>query len=164
MFAVFQSFIELFHTHVLYQIYSFFKRKKIDISFNLIIKLYQGLDMSIKLKLTSESILAEKFPSSPRGYDALKVDQYLDEIIQDYKLVESNHLLSEKEINLLNDKIKSLEGQIKKIEIENKKYEKRLSGIAENMNASMDNADLLKRLSTLETFLFKNGFDPSKIK
>ena len=67
--------------------------------------------MAIKLKLNSEEILQTKFPNVPRGYDPLYVDEYLDKIIRDYRLVEENYLVDNSEIDAYKDKIYALEKQ-----------------------------------------------------
>ena len=120
--------------------------------------------MAIKLNLNSKEILETKFPNVPRGYDPLYVDQYLDKVIRDYKLVEMNYLVESSEIDSLKAKISSLEQELEKLTIENEKYASRLKGISENNNVTVDNIDLMKRISVLEKFLYQHGYNPTTIK
>lgn len=120
--------------------------------------------MAIKLNLNSKEILEMKFPNVPRGYDPLYVDEYLDKIIRDYKLVETNCLVESNEIDLLKSKIASLEKELQNIKIENEKYASRLKDINENDNVTVDNIDLVKRINVLEKFLYQHGYIPSQIK
>lgn len=120
--------------------------------------------MAIKLNLNSKEILEMKFPNVPRGYDPLYVDEYLDKIIRDYKLVETNCLVESNEIDLLKSKIAALEKELQNIKIENEKYASRLKDINENDNVTVDNIDLVKRINVLEKFLYQHGYIPSQIK
>ena len=120
--------------------------------------------MAIKLKLNSKEILETKFPNVPRGYDPLYVDEYLDKIIRDYKIVESNCLIGCKEIDLLNDRIAVLEKENEQLKITNSKYESRLKDIHENDNVTIDNINLVKRINQLEKFLYQHGYMPDQIK
>jgi len=119
--------------------------------------------MEIKLVLSSEKILEKIFPGSPRGYDALQVDQFLDEIIKDYRLVEENALLAKKELEDLKSTIQKLENDKRKLEIENSRLKARFSNIKEEDMVNKDNINLIRRIRTLENFLYKNGFDPKDI-
>ena len=120
--------------------------------------------MAIKLKLNSKEILETKFPNVPRGYDPLYVDEYLDKIIRDYKVMESNVLIDKKEIQNDKDKIASLEKENEELKISNSKYEGRLKDIKENDNVTVENIDLVKRINQLEKFLYQHGYVPDQIK
>ena len=120
--------------------------------------------MAIKLKLNSKEILETKFPNVPRGYDPLYVDEYLDRIIRDYKLVESNYLVEKNVIDSLKEKIATLEKENEKLKIENEKYASRLKDINDNDNVNAGNIDLVRRINQLEKFLYKHGYMPDQIK
>ena len=120
--------------------------------------------MAIKLNLNSKEILEMKFPNVPRGYDPLYVDEYLDKVIRDYKLVETNCLVETTEIDSLKAKITALEKELENLKIENEKYASRLKDINENDNVTVDNIDLVKRINVLEKFLYQHGYIPSQIK
>lgn len=118
----------------------------------------------MKLNLTTQEILDKKFIIAPRGYDALSVDEFLDRIIQDYELVEENVLIEKKFQNEQDQKIKDLEKKIDELKIEIQKYKSRLEGIENNTNATVENATLLKRISALEMYLYRQGINPTTIK
>ena len=124
----------------------------------------RGPKMAIKLTLTSEELLDKKFAASPRGYNPLEVDQYLDLVLRDYRLIEQNCLVEKKEIERLNETIKELEKKINALEIENVKYQKRFEDIKDNKNITIDNMDLYKRISALEKALYRLGINPQTIK
>lgn len=120
--------------------------------------------MAIKLNLNSKEILEMKFPNVPRGYDPLYVDEYLDKIIRDYKIIEANHLIENSEIDSLKTKITALEKENENLKIDNEKYASRLKDINENDNVTTSNIDLIKRINVLEKFLYQHGYIPSQIK
>ncbi len=120
--------------------------------------------MDYKLQLNAQAILQKKFNGAKSGYNALEVDSYLDQIIEDYEKVENGKLLSTKEYDTLVKKVETLMSKNKDLEIELSKYKSRLKDIKETDNVSKDNIDLLKRINALEKFIFEKGFDPSTIK
>ncbi|MEA5061312.1 MAG: DivIVA domain-containing protein [Erysipelotrichaceae bacterium] len=120
--------------------------------------------MSVKLTLSSEQLLAKVFPDAIHGYSALDVDEFIDLIINDYREIESNYLVSKSELDLLNAKIDSLRKENEALTIENRSFQKRFDGIKESDNPTSDNITLLKKINKLEKFLWKQGFDPNTIK
>lgn len=118
----------------------------------------------VKLNLTSKKLLDKKFKTARNGYDPLEVDIYLDKILADYKLIESNEILSQEDVDALRKKISDLEELVKKLEIENTSYKSRLSNIKDGEYVTTENVHLIKRINSLEKFIFEKGFDPSKIK
>ncbi|MFA7032913.1 MAG: DivIVA domain-containing protein [Bacilli bacterium] len=121
--------------------------------------------MAIKLNLCSKEILDMTFSGVTHGYNSLEVDSFLDSVIRDYQIIESNFLITKQDIETLQNKINDLEEKNKLLEIENKKYQVRFDGIKNNdKNISADNINLVKRISALEKFLWKQGFNPNTIK
>ena len=120
--------------------------------------------MSVKLGLTSKQILDKTFQGATPGYNPLQVDQYLDRIIRDYTIVEANYLLEAKEVDSLHERNDYLEEENKKLVVDNEKLKARLSNIKSTDNVTKDNVDLLRRINSLEKFLYEKGFDPTKIK
>ncbi|HPY79774.1 MAG: DivIVA domain-containing protein [Erysipelotrichaceae bacterium] len=121
--------------------------------------------MAIKLTLCSKEILDTAFSGATPGYSSLEVDSFLDTVIRDYKIVESNFLVTKKDVESTQVKIKELEEKVKNLEIENKRYQTRFEGIKNNdKNVSADNINLVKRISALEKFVWKQGFNPNDIK
>ena len=120
--------------------------------------------MAIKLVLTAEQIGNKVFKGVPRGYDPYEVDKFLDQVILDYERVENNYLVSKSEIEKLEQKIRNLETDKHNLEIELGRLKTKYSKIKPTDNVTDDNIDLIKRINTLETFLWQNGFNPSSIK
>ena len=120
--------------------------------------------MGIKLFLSSSEILNHVFSAVPKGYDPLDVDEYLDKIISDYRVVESNLLIKKEEKETLEKRIEFLTNEIKRLEIENARLNSRLSDIKPTDSVNSDNIKYIKRINQLETFLYKEGYDPTSIK
>ena len=120
--------------------------------------------MAIKLVLSSKEISEKMFKGVPRGYDPYEVDKYLDQVISDYEKVEANCLFEKEEIEALNKKIKRLEEERHYLEIELSKLKIKYSNVKPGDNVTDDNINLIKRINTLETFLWRNGFNPNNIK
>lgn len=120
--------------------------------------------MALKLTLSSKEILEHVFPGAPRGYDPLKVDEFLDTILKDYHSVEANFLMKKEEIDALNAKVEALNKEKQKLEIELGKYKERFSNIKASDNVTSDNMDLIKKINKYEKFIYKLGYNPHTIK
>ena len=120
--------------------------------------------MAIKLVLSSEQIGNKIFKGVPRGYDPYEVDKFLDQIIMDYERVENNYLMGKSEIEQLNNRIRILEDNNKNLEIELGKMKAKYQNVKPTDNVNDDNINLIKRINTLERFLWRNGFNPNNIK
>ena len=121
--------------------------------------------MAVKLFLNSQTILDHAFPLTHKNsYNAEEVDRFLDMILQDYKLVESNVLIPSKEYESLKEKNKTLESEKRKIEVELERYKARFTNINPSDNVTTDNIELVRRINALEKFLWAHGFNPDTIK
>jgi len=120
--------------------------------------------MAIKLAMNSKVILDKVFPGAPRGYDPFLVDEFLDNILKDYRLIEDNVLMNKEEIDNLNLTIETLKKEKQELEIELGKYKERFKDIKTTDNVTVENMDLLKRINRLERFLFSKGYNPDNIK
>lgn len=117
-----------------------------------------------KLKITSSDLLNTKFKGVRNGYDPLEVDIFLDKILSDYRLLETLKILSDSEYSELTKRLSELEEKNKKLEIENASMRSKFLNIKQSDFVTTDNIDLIKRINSLEKFLFEIGYDPSKIK
>ncbi|MCI1735453.1 MAG: DivIVA domain-containing protein [Bacilli bacterium] len=118
---------------------------------------------TVKLVLDSNKILHKEFEGTKPGYDALQVDSFLDIVIKDYEAFEAYTSDVDEETALLNSKIKLLNEQLSAVEAENVSLKSRLSGITNNSEASLNNLELLKRISALEKALAKAGINPNTV-
>ena len=113
--------------------------------------------MATKLNLTSQKILDEVFPGVPRGYDPLLVDQFLDKIIQDYLIIESNELIDKQEIEALRKEVADLKKENIELAVENGKYKNSFANIKETSGVTRDNIELMRKIDKYEKLLFANN-------
>lgn len=118
----------------------------------------------IRLNLTSQDILNKQFKPSKSGYDSYEVDEFLDNIINDYRLVEKNMLLKKKQYDDLLKQFHEIKEQKDKLEIKNRSYEDKLKDINDTSKVTIDNIDLIKKIDRYERFLWKQGINPNNIK
>ncbi len=120
--------------------------------------------MDFKVKLTSKAVLNKPFAVNVKGYDALDVDKFLDQVALDYNIFEKVLLERDDYIAKLETLIKNHRDQISSLEIENAKYRKRLENIKDEGKVSLQNVEYIRRIAVLEKELYRLGVDPSKIK
>lgn len=106
--------------------------------------------MDLDIKLSAKIILDKDFKTGLRGYSQDEVDQFLDEIIQDYESFEQ--VLKQKEA-----RIAELEQQLRdanngKATVAQPVLQKKEAPIAQQGNVT--NYDILKRLANLEKRVF----------
>ena len=100
-----------------------------------------------RIILTPQDILGKEFKVDARGYRAQEVDKFLDMIIKDY--TEYNKVIKSlnKEINTLTEENNRLRSELRKL--------KELESVAESdSRRSVNNVDLLKRISQLEKIVY----------
>lgn len=102
-----------------------------------------------RIVLTSRDILEKEFKIDTRGYRPQEVDRYLDIIIKDYEEMKAiiSDLEKEKK-DLLEDNVRL------KQEVRNLRT--KIDVLAENDNSDSNstNADVLRRLSNLEKYIY----------
>lgn len=119
--------------------------------------------MPKKLNLTSQKILDEVFPGVPRGYDPLLVDQFLDKVIQDYLVVESNELIDKQEIDALREELADLKEENYRLAVENGKFKNRFENIKAGVEVTRDNMELIRKIDQYEKYLYSIGVDINEI-
>ena len=100
-----------------------------------------------RIILTPQDILEKEFKVDARGYRAQEVDKFLDMIIKDY--TEYNKMINSlnREINTLTEENNHLRSELRKL--------KELESVAESdSRRSVNNVDLLKRISQLEKIVY----------
>ena len=118
--------------------------------------------MSKNLNFSSQSLLDKQFKHSEQGYDPLEVDTVLDQIIEDYKELES--LVSKN--NTLTEQITQLRKEIQSLQTELEKERKRVKYLPKDQKEyHIDNYELLLRVGKLEKIIQENlNISPEDIK
>ena len=119
--------------------------------------------MATKLNLTSQKILDEVFPGVPRGYDPLLVDQFLDKVLQDYLVIESNELIDKQEIESLRKELDRLKKENYELVVENGRYKNRFEGIKDNPNVTKENMEYIRKIDRMEKWFYNHGINPDDI-
>ncbi len=107
--------------------------------------------MSDKISLTLEDILNKDFKIDARGYRPQEVDRFLDQVMGDYNSFINIIKEYKKEIGYLNDENARLKNEIRRLKSSMEVLEKDT-----NLSNTVNNVDLLKRLSQLEKVVFGN--------
>ncbi len=102
-----------------------------------------------RIYLTPNDILEKEFKIDARGYRPQEVDKFLDIVIRDYTEFNSIIKKLEKDIKDLTDDNSKL-----KHEIITLKEQLEISKSNENKTSTINNVDLLKRISQLEKVVF----------
>ena len=133
--------------------------------------------MEKKVVFTPQSILKKKFTRDVKGYDAYEVDAFLDQVILDYQSYEEALAEAEDEVAkakreageflLQKEELTAALSKVREerhgLEVKNASLENRLDGIKPGDSVNSENLQLLKRLRTLEEFLYRHGYSPSEI-
>lgn len=92
----------------------------------------------MEIKLSSKIILEKEFKKSVKGYNIDQVDQFLDQIMEDY--------------DTFTKIIEQLQNENKKLKEELESASKKQHQVSQNSGNT--NFDILKRLSNLEKHVF----------
>lgn len=103
------------------------------------------------LNLTQDDILEKEFKIDTRGYRLKEVDQFLDLIIQDYGTFIDVIKKQELEKDKLTEEVIRLKKELRDANV-NMEIAKASSG----NSSSVNNVDILKRISNLEKVIFGN--------
>lgn len=99
--------------------------------------------MIMDIKLSAKKILDKDFKTGIRGYSQDEVDQFLDEIINDYENFEKALLKKQEEINLLKQELEQAEST-----------RRTKAAPATSAGVGATNYDILKRVANLEKHVF----------
>lgn len=102
------------------------------------------------LNLTQDDILEKEFKIDTRGYRLKEVDQFLDLIISDYGTFIEVIKKQEQEKDRLSEEIIRLKKELRDANMDVELAKASTS----NNNASVNNVDILKRLSKLEKVIY----------
>lgn len=96
------------------------------------------------IKLTPKDIVNKHFKPKMRGYDPADVDEFLDDVIQDYEMYAKENQRLQAENDRLVSKVDELTKQVAVGK----------SGQTSRPDSNTTNMDILKRLSNLERHVF----------
>lgn len=97
--------------------------------------------------LSAEEILEKEFKIDARGYRPQEVDKYLDMVIRDYTEYESIIKKQTKDIKDLTDDNIKLKQEVRRLQNEVEK-------VSATPSRTVNNVDLLKRISNLEKVVY----------
>ena len=103
-----------------------------------------------RLYLTPQEILEKEFKVDARGYRPQEVDKFLDMVIRDYTEYSNIVRKLEKDIKDLTDDNIKLKQEIRRLQ-------EVASSSSESPSRSINNVDLLKRISQLEKVVYGNN-------
>lgn len=103
-----------------------------------------------RLYLTPQEILEKEFKIDARGYRPQEVDKFLDMVIRDYTEYSNIVKKLEKDIKDLTDDNIKLKQEIRRLQ-------EVASTSSDEPSRSMNNVDLLKRISQLEKVVYGNN-------
>ena len=119
--------------------------------------------MDNRLVLSTDKILNKRFTPNVKGYDSDEVDEFLDQVIQDYRTFANYVKESTNYINNLELENRRVKDEKRKLEVSNGSMKNRLEGIKEGDHVTSESMDLLKRIDKMERALWKMGVDPTKL-
>ena len=96
-----------------------------------------------KLNLNPEEILNKEFQIDFKGYSVQEVNLFLDDILEDYQIMEDN-------VQELLDLITRLQAQVKDLSAKNVELEGRKKVYDLSNTTQYSSVDIIKRLSRLE--------------
>lgn len=106
--------------------------------------------MSVEIKLTSKDILEKEFKKSVKGYHIDQVDQFLDQIMEDYDAFEAAYRQLKLEVEQLRIENERLKEEL----VESPKKVVPQAPVQPQPSATNMNYDILKRLANLEKAVF----------
>ena len=111
-----------------------------------------GDKVNQNLNLTQEDILEKEFKIDTRGYRLKEVDQFLDLIIADYNTLIETIKKQEREKDKLSEEIIRLKQQVRDASVD----AELAKASSKETATSVNNVDILKRLSNLEKIIYGN--------
>lgn len=121
-----------------------------------------GPIMAKDMNLTAEEIYSKEFHVDLKGYASSEVDEFLDQIIEDYQKYDEKLEELGQAISRYEAKVKELNQQIYVLNSDKRQLEERVAnGIAGGNNS--DQVDLLQRIARLEAAVFQDEKAPKQM-
>ncbi|MCF0107071.1 MAG: DivIVA domain-containing protein [Holdemanella sp.] len=108
--------------------------------------------MAREMNLTAEQIYEKEFNVDLKGYTPEEVDDFLDQVIEDYQAYDEKIEEFGQALIRYEEKIKELQSQIIALTNENSNLNKQLGTSMAGANSDM--VDILKRIARLEQAVF----------
>ena len=108
--------------------------------------------MAKELNLTAQEIFEKEFHVDIKGYAPAEVDEFLDQIIEDYQVYDEKMEELGQALSRYEEKIKELQQEIYTLQTEKINLEEKVN--ADYVNANSDSIDILKRIARLEKAVF----------
>lgn len=105
-----------------------------------------------EMNLTAQVIYEKEFHVDVKGYAPVEVDEFLDQIIEDYQTYDEKVEELSQAVIRYEEKIKELQTEIYNLQNENQSINEKLATNAAGGNS--DQVDILKRLAKLEQAVF----------
>lgn len=102
------------------------------------------------MNLTAQEIYEKEFHVDLKGYAPAEVDEFLDQVIEDYQKYDEKVEELGAALTRYEDKIKELQQQIFALQSENQNLNEKMSSDYANGNT----VDILKRIARLEKAVF----------
>lgn len=112
--------------------------------------------MAKDMNLTAEEVYSKEFHVDLKGYSPVEVDEFLDQVIEDYQEYDEKIKDLNEAVTRYEEKIKELQQELVVLRSDNKKLTEKLSTGFVDANNS-DQVDILKRISRLEQAVFHNN-------
>lgn len=120
--------------------------------------------MDLKPKLTSHQILAKKFTPDVKGYQPEEVDRFLDEILDDYHVLEAFLKNEYQTLAALQEQNQLFKQRCQEFEVTIALLQDKVRTYESKQTLPSENLELIRRISALEKALWQKGVDPTKIK
>ena len=118
--------------------------------------------MNKDLNFSSNSLLKRKFKSTERGYDPDEVDEVLDQIIDDYRKIESTSSI---DVKALLSELSELKKENARLSDELAKQKAKIKYLPKDKVIHIDNYELLHRIGKLEMYIKDHiGSIPEELK
>lgn len=108
--------------------------------------------MAKDTNLTAQVIYEKEFHVDIKGYAPAEVDEFLDQIIEDYQTYDEKIEELGQALARYEEKIKELSAQVFTLQTENQNLNEKVN--ADFVNANSDMVDILKRIARLEDAVF----------
>lgn len=108
------------------------------------------------MNLTAQDVYSKEFHVDLKGYAPAEVDEFLDQVIEDYQEYDDKIEELSQAVTRYEQKINELQAKIVELNADNRKLQETMRNGMVNAGNS-DQVDILKRISRLEQAVFHNN-------